>query len=80
MQFTSHLKIGDDTAEKLKNTFKGVFAVIDILKEALRLALSDKTYCRDCELNTSCGSEKCFKFRMDEVLKEAKQNLEETQK
>lgn len=33
-EFTSHLKIGDGIAEKLKNTFKGVFAVIDILKEA----------------------------------------------
>ena len=50
---------------------------IDILKEALRLALSDKTYCRNCDLNTSCGSEKCLKFRTDEVLKEAKKNLEE---
>lgn len=49
---------------------------IDILREALRLALSDKTYCRYCDLNTSCGSEECFKFRTDEVMKEAKKNLE----
>ena len=53
---------------------------IEILKEALRLALSDKTYCRNCDLNTSCGSEKCFKFRTDEVLKEAKKNLAEANK
>ena len=53
---------------------------IEILKEALRLALSDKTYCRECELDTSCGSEKCFKFRTDELLKEAKKNLEEQKK
>lgn len=50
---------------------------IAILREALRLALSDKTYCRNCNLNKSCGSEKCFKFRTDEVLKEARQNLTE---
>ena len=53
---------------------------IEILKEALRLALSDKTYCCNCDLNESCGSEKCVKFRMNEVLKEAKQNLEEEKK
>ena len=50
---------------------------IEVLKEALRLALSNKTYCGDCDLNMRCGSEKCFKFRTDEVLKEAKKNLEE---
>ena len=53
---------------------------IEILKEALQLALSDKTYCRNCDLTKSCGSEKCFKFRTDEVLKEAKKNLEEQKK
>ena len=52
---------------------------IEVLKEALRLALSDKTYCRECDLNKRCGSEKCFKFRTDEVLKEAKKNLEKAQ-
>lgn len=53
---------------------------IEILKEALQLALSDKTYCRNCDLNKRCGSEKCLKFRTDEVLKEAKKNLEEQKK
>lgn len=32
---TSKLKIGDETAEKLRKTFGGVFAVFDILKQAL---------------------------------------------
>ena len=53
---------------------------IEILKEALQLALSDKTYCRNCDLTKSCGSESCFKFRTDEVMKEARKNLEEQKK
>lgn len=32
-KFTEKLKIGDDTAAKLKSTFKGFFAVISIVKE-----------------------------------------------
>jgi len=33
-EFTSKLKLGKETAENLKNTFKGVFAVLDILGRA----------------------------------------------
>lgn len=33
--FTERLKIGDETADKLKRTFKGVFAVFDIVKQGL---------------------------------------------
>ena len=35
-ELTSHLKISDATAEKLKSTFKGVFSVIDIIVEAFK--------------------------------------------
>ena len=31
--FTEHLKISDETAEKIKTTFKGVFGIFDILKK-----------------------------------------------
>lgn len=34
-KFSEHLKVGDETADKLKRTFKGVFAVIDILTTIL---------------------------------------------
>lgn len=67
------------SGEKGNNADETKPSEIDILKEALRLALSDKTYCRYCDLNTSCGSEECFKFRTDEVMKEAKKNLEKAQ-
>ena len=33
--FTSHLKIGEETSKNLKSTFKGVFALLDIGKQAL---------------------------------------------
>lgn len=32
-EFTAKLKIGDDTAAKIKSTFKGLFAIVDIGKE-----------------------------------------------
>lgn len=32
---TSHFKIGDGTAEKIKNSFKGLFAVLDIGRQAV---------------------------------------------
>ena len=35
-ELTSHLKVSDDTAEKIKSTFKGVFAVFDIGVEAFK--------------------------------------------
>ena len=35
-ELTSHLKISDSTAQKLKSTFKGVFSVIDIIAEAFK--------------------------------------------
>ena len=34
--FTEHLKISDETAAKLKSTFTGVFAVVDIFIEGLK--------------------------------------------
>ena len=34
--FTEKLKISDETADKLKRTFKGVFSVFDIFKKVLR--------------------------------------------
>lgn len=33
-EFTSHLKLSDKDAQNLKSTFKGVFAILDILKQA----------------------------------------------
>ena len=35
-ELTSHLKISDSTAQKLKSTFKGVFSVVDIVIEAFK--------------------------------------------
>jgi len=32
--FTERLKIGDETADKIKRTFKGLFAVLDMVKDA----------------------------------------------
>ena len=32
--FTERLQIGDDTADKIKRTFKGLFAVLDLIKDA----------------------------------------------
>jgi len=32
--FTEKLQIGDDTADKIKRTFKGLFAVLDMVKDA----------------------------------------------
>lgn len=34
-EFTSHLKLGDKDAKNLRNTFKGLFAVLDITKQAV---------------------------------------------
>ena len=33
-EFTSHLKLGESASKNLKNTFKGLFAVLDIVKQA----------------------------------------------
>ena len=33
-EFTEKLKIGDDTADKIKRTFAGLFAVLDLVKDA----------------------------------------------
>ena len=33
-KFTSHLKLGESASKNLKNTFKGLFAVLDIAKQA----------------------------------------------
>lgn len=49
---------------------------IAVYREALKLSLSDKTYCRNCDLINKCGTKECLKFRTDEVLGEAKSNLE----
>ena len=34
-EFTSHLKIGEETSKNLKSTFKGLFALLDIGRQAL---------------------------------------------
>lgn len=34
-EFTSHLKLGDKDAKNLRNTFKGLFAVLDITKQTV---------------------------------------------
>ena len=36
--FTERLKIGDETADKLKRTFKGIFAILGIVKQAFSAA------------------------------------------
>ena len=36
--FTSKLKIGDETADKLRRTFRGLFAIIDIVKQVVGAA------------------------------------------
>ena len=38
--FSKQLVIGEETADKLKRTFKGVFAVLDIFKQAITTVLS----------------------------------------
>jgi len=38
--FTEKFKMGDETAEKLKTTFKGLFAAIDIVRQVLSKAFS----------------------------------------
>lgn len=44
--FTEKLKIGDDTADKIKRTFKGLFAVLDIVKDAFLFVfkVADKVF------------------------------------
>jgi len=37
--FTEKLQIGDDTADKIKRTFKGLFAVLDMVKDAFGFVL-----------------------------------------
>ncbi len=34
-QFTENLKINEETAEKIKDTFKGVFSILDVLKKTV---------------------------------------------
>ena len=34
-EFTSHLKLGDKDSQNLKDTFKGLFAVLDIVKQGI---------------------------------------------
>lgn len=38
--FTEKLKIGDDTADKIKRTFAGLFAVLDLVKDAFGFVLN----------------------------------------
>ncbi len=39
-EFTSHLKVSGDTADKIKRTFKGVFSVFDLVGKGIKALLS----------------------------------------
>lgn len=38
--FTENLKLSDETADKLKRTFKGLFSVLDLLKKGIKALIS----------------------------------------
>ena len=44
--FTERLQIGDETADKIRRTFKGLFAVLDLIKDAFGLVfnVADKVF------------------------------------
>lgn len=74
-EFTSHLKLSDETSDNLKSTFKGFFAVVDIIGqafsavfEAMSPLLGGMSSFVDLVLNvTGCLGE--WLVRIDEVVK-----------
>ena len=53
--FTERLKIGDETADKIKRTFKGLFAVLDMVKDAFLFVSKVKDQLVDQVFNLFAG-------------------------